>query len=51
MQAGIVTVYLIASLLALLGRRRPAIAAFLVGLSLSAWWLGHHMTDPLAIAL
>ena len=51
MQAGIVAVYFIAILLALFGRRWPAIVAFLVAVVLSAYWLDHHMTDPLAIAL
>ena len=51
MQAGIVAVYVVAILLALFGRRWPAITAFLAGVALSAYWLNHHMTDALAIAL
>ena len=51
MQAGIVAVYVIAIILALFGRRWPAILAFLAGVGFSAYWLMHHMTDPLAIAL
>jgi hypothetical protein len=51
MQAGIIAVYAIAILLALSGRRWPAIVAFLAGVALSAGWLNHHITDPLSIAL
>lgn len=51
MQAGIVAVYAIAIGLALVGRRWPAIIGFLAAMVLSAYWLNHHITDPLAIAL
>lgn len=51
MQAGIILIYLVASLLALLGRRMPAVFTFLLAVAASAWWLRHHMTDPLALAL
>lgn len=51
MQAGIVAVYAVATALALLGQRWPAIIAFGVALLLSGYWLHHHMTDPLAITL
>lgn len=51
MQAGIIAVYVIAIVLALLGQRWPAIIAFGVALAVSGHWLHHHMTDPLAIAL
>ena len=51
MQAGIVAVYVIGIALALFGRRWPAIVAFLAGCVLSAYWLNHHMTDALPIAL
>ncbi len=51
MQAGIVAVYLVAIALAIAGRRRPAVVVFLGALLLSVYWLHHHMTDPLALAL
>jgi len=51
MQAGIVAVYVVATVLALLGRRWPAIVAFIAAILVSAYWLNHHMTDPLAVAL
>lgn len=51
MQAGIIAVYALASVLALAGRRAPAIVVFLAALVVSIWWLRHHMTDALAIAL
>lgn len=51
MQAGIIAVLVVAIALAMLGRRWPAILVFLTGVGLSAYWLLHHMTDPLAIAL
>jgi hypothetical protein len=51
MQAGIITVYAVAIVLALFGRRGPAIVMFLAALVVSTWWLRHHMTDALAIAL
>ncbi len=51
MQAGIIAVYVAAIGLALAGRRGPAIVVILGALLLSTWWLRHHMTDALAIAL
>ena len=51
MQAGIIAVYALAIALALYGRRTPAIVVFLAALVVSTWWLRHHMTDALAIAL
>jgi hypothetical protein len=51
MQAGIIAVYVLAIVLALTGRRGPAIVVSLAGLVVSAYWLHHHMTDALAIAL
>ncbi len=51
MQAGIIAVYAIAIVLALFGRRGPSIVVFLAALAISTWWLRHHMTDALAIAL
>jgi membrane protein implicated in regulation of membrane protease activity len=51
MQAGIIAVYAIAIVLALFGRRWPAVLTFFAALAVSAYWLNHHITDPLAIAL
>jgi hypothetical protein len=51
MQAGIIGVYAFGIVLALSGWRWPAIVAFLASVVLSAYWLNHHMTDPVAIAL
>lgn len=51
MQAGIIAIYVAAIALALFGRRGPAIVVFLAALVVSTWWLRHHMTDALAIAL
>ena len=51
MQAGIVAVYVIAIVLAMLGHRWPAVVVFVAALAVSGYWLDHLMTDRLAIAL
>lgn len=39
----------VAMVLAVRGRRGLAVGLFLLALVASAFWLGHHMTDPLAL--
>jgi Family of unknown function (DUF5993) len=51
MQAGLLLLYLVAMGLAWGKLRWPSIGVFVVALVVSAWWLRHHMTDPLAISL
>jgi hypothetical protein len=50
MTSAIFLVCAIAMMLAVGGRRSDAIALFALCLVASAVWLGHHMTDPLALA-
>lgn len=51
MPAAIFLLAAVAMVIAVAGRRDIAIALISVCLVASAWWLYHHMTDPLNIAL
>jgi hypothetical protein len=51
MMALLFLLYFIAALLAVRNRQRPALAVFALALAASLYWFGHHLTDPVAIAL
>jgi hypothetical protein len=41
----------VAMILAVRGQRALAVGLFVLAFAASAFWLGHHMTDPLTLSL